>query len=242
RHSTMDTLPPLPNSSRRLFQRSPRSFQTGLVLWQVVLGLAIAGGALLLVLPNWLNSVVGCGNKARSAEARLTLGGMNRLQEANYLEKGQFVSTMAQMMALGGINPSSNYTYQVRSMSQSAMSQSAMSQSVISPGSVSPVPAAQPQVNQTVPPRLVRGMVHYAEVRAERLVQQKSFLGWQWQEPSPHQYYNFVSAVISRWDAQGRPGTIAILCQAEQPGNQPVSEPLYQGGVLTCGAATKEVK
>ncbi len=78
----------------------------GFTLLELLVVMVIGGILAAIALPSFLSQV----NKAKQTEAKITLGSLNRAQQAFYLEKSQFADDIP---SLGiGINPDgSNYTY-----------------------------------------------------------------------------------------------------------------------------------
>ena len=81
-------------------------------IFQIVLGLFILSGAVLLFLPQLLDSSV----KARQSEAKQTLGVLSRGQQANYFENQTFADDFA-TLALGIDEETDNYRYSIENHS-----------------------------------------------------------------------------------------------------------------------------
>ncbi len=95
-----DVLPVKPEKSKRSILR-----------WSIYSLLGF--GLLALAAPFFLNQTFGCGNKARSSEARTYVGTMNRGQQAFWLENGAFGSIAD--LKIGIQEETINYKYEIES-------------------------------------------------------------------------------------------------------------------------------
>ncbi len=75
----------------------------------IIIILSIVGIGVTIFLP----SAISCGSKATSAEAKNTIGAINRGQQAYYYEKNKFVKTLEELK-IGISRQSKNYNYSIQ--------------------------------------------------------------------------------------------------------------------------------
>ncbi len=83
--------------------------EKGFTLIELLVVIIIIGILAAIALPSFLNQA----NKARQSEAKTYTGSMNRSQQAYFLEKQTFTSSIG-LMGLGINTSTANYVYQVR--------------------------------------------------------------------------------------------------------------------------------
>lgn len=92
------SLTDMPKKKRQIFS-----------FWGVATILGMVGIGVALALP----SLLSCGNKAKQAEGKISVGSINRAQQANFEEKKVFANSF-EALGLGIATQTVNYNYSIR--------------------------------------------------------------------------------------------------------------------------------
>jgi type IV pilus assembly protein PilA len=83
---------------------------------------------------------------------------------------------------------------------------------------------------------------HYAKAKSLKAKVARNLGPFHWEQESKISLVNHVSAIAVKRDRNTIPKALTVIyCDAKVPGPQPIRDPSYQDGTLTCGAETKEV-
>jgi type IV pilus assembly protein PilA len=82
----------------------------GWKLWRIIIILGVLGTILSSL---YLSQKSGCANQVRTAEARSSIGAINRAQQAHFLDNNNF-SNSIEKLDLGIKNQTQNYTYSTK--------------------------------------------------------------------------------------------------------------------------------
>ena len=93
-----------------------KNSEKGFTLIELLVVIIIIGILAAIALPSFLNQA----NKARQSEAKSSVGALNRAQQAYYLEKSQFSSSI-ELLGLGITTTTENYVYNISTGSVGAI-------------------------------------------------------------------------------------------------------------------------
>jgi len=82
-------------------------------VWEWLLGTVSIGVLAVIILPNFLYSILGCKNQAIGVEAEQNIGAMNRAQQAYLIEFQHFADSFPQLH-MGIETQTENYNYSIR--------------------------------------------------------------------------------------------------------------------------------